>query len=95
MLTHHTLECAKSRSMVCDPVGSFAFFLGSREVLIKILIISSIFYISYMEPLFVVAKIIRSPVLENMIAYFFIQNCFKCDYDHYSAVAFGNSRITL
>jgi len=31
----------------------------------------------------------------KMIAYFFIQNCFKCDYDHYSAVAFGNAWITL
>ena len=42
-----------------------------------------------------------------MIAYFFIQNCFKCDYDHYnvlgdiititvqSTVAFGQARITL
>ena len=27
-----------------------------------------------------------------MIAYFFIQNCFKCDYHHYSTVAFGVAR---
>jgi len=54
-----------------------------------------------MESLFIVAKIIRSPC--KMIAYFFIQNCLKCAYDHYkglsdhfstvnhySTVAFGN-----
>ena len=34
-----------------------------------------------MESLFVVAKIIGSPC--KMIAYFFIQNCLKCAYDHY------------
>jgi len=33
-----------------------------------------------MEPRFVVAKIMGSP--GKMIAYFFVQNCFKCDYDH-------------
>jgi len=26
---------------------------------------------------------------------FFIQICFKCDYNHYSAVAFGSARWTL
>jgi len=57
----------------------------------KIFIITSRFFISYMEPLFVVAKIIR----QTMMAYLFIQNCFKCDYDHYSTIAFGNVRITL
>jgi len=41
-----------------------------------------------MEPLFVAGKI--SP--GKKIAYFFIQNCFKCDYDHYSTVACGNWR---
>jgi len=38
-----------------------------------------------------------------MIAYFFIQNCFRCDYDHYKVlsvimtitVQFSNARITL
>ena len=45
-----------------------------------------------MEPHFVKAKIIG--YLANMIAYFFIENCFKCDYEHYSTVAFGNARIT-
>ena len=33
--------------------------------------------------------------LAKTIAYFFIQNSFKFDYDHYSTVAFGNARITL
>jgi len=27
----------------------------------------------------------------KLIAYFFIQNCFKCDYNHYSTAAFGNT----
>jgi len=31
----------------------------------------------------------------KLIAYFFIQNRFKCDYNHYSTVAFGNTRLTL
>jgi len=31
----------------------------------------------------------------KLIAYFFIQNCFKCDNNHYGAVAFGNTRLTL
>ena len=35
-----------------------------------------------MELLFVVAKIMGH--LAKMMAYFFIQNCFKCDYDHHS-----------
>jgi len=33
---------------------------------------------------------LRHCYLAKMIAYFFIQICFKCDYDHYSTVAFGN-----
>jgi len=33
--------------------------------------------------------------LAKMIAYYFIQNCFKCDYNHYSTGAFGNTRITF
>jgi len=52
-----------------------SFFEGSRELLIKMSIINSLFYISYMEPFFVIAKIIGSP--GKMKAYFFIQNCFK------------------
>ena len=43
-----------------------------------------------MEPLFVVAKIIGSSSGKNNL--FFIQNCFNCDYDHYSTAAFGNAR---
>jgi len=31
--------------------------------------------------------------LARMIAYYFIQNCYKCRYNHYSTVAFGNTRI--
>jgi len=46
-----------------------------------------------MEPLFVVAKIIGSPGKNDSLL--FIQNCFKCDYDHHSTAAFGNARITL
>jgi len=41
---------------------SFAFFVGSRELLINVFLITSIFYISYIEPLFAVAKIIGLPV---------------------------------
>jgi len=66
-------------------VGSFAFSVGPRELLIKIFMVTSIFYISYVEPLFVVAKIIDH--VTKMIAYFFIHNCFKCDYDHYKALS--------
>jgi len=54
------------------------------------------FYIIYFvyEPLFVVAKIIGS-FGKNDALYFFIQNCFKCGYDHYSTVVFGNAGISL
>jgi len=31
----------------------------------------------------------------KLLAYFFIQNCFKCDYNRYSAVTFGSTRLTL
>jgi len=31
----------------------------------------------------------------KLISYFFIQHCFKCDYNHYSTFAFGNTRLTL
>ena len=43
-------------------------------------IINSRFYISHVEALFVVAKIMESP--GKMIAYCFIQNYFKRDHDH-------------
>jgi len=33
--------------------------------------------------------------VSKLIAYLFIQNCFKCYYNHYSIVAFGNTRLTL
>ena len=45
-----------------------------------------------MKPLFIVAEMIGSPDKNN--SHLFLQNCFQCD-DHYSAVAFGNSRIAL
>ena len=61
--------------------GSIAIFLEVARASDKNIHIST-FYISYMEPLFVVAKITASP--GKMIAYFFIKNCFKCDFDHYS-----------
>ena len=38
-----------------------------------------------MEALFVVAKVIGSP--GKTMAYFFFQNCFKCDYDHYKVLS--------
>jgi len=44
-------------------------------------------------PIFVVVYIPDYPA--KTIAYFFIQNSFKFDYDHYGTVAFGNARITL
>ena len=46
------------------PWVSFAFFLGLRDVLMKIFIITSLFFISCIEPFFVVAKIIN-PSGEN------------------------------
>ena len=70
------------------PWELFASILGSREILIKIFIVASIFYISYMEPLFVLEKIIGSLCKNDSF-------CFKYDYDHCSTVAFGNARITL
>jgi len=36
---------------------------------------------------------LRYCYLAKLIAYFFIQYCFECDYDR--SVAFGNPRITL
>ena len=69
------------------------FLWGSRELLIKIFMITSRFYVSHIEPLFNVAKIIGSPGRNDSL--FVIQNCFKCDDDRYSTVAFGNARITL
>ena len=136
------------------------FFLRSRELFINIFIITSTFYISYIEPLFVVVKIIGLPgsstvnnfvrdgpvidvvshvvlsptvasiyfltaenwykipakiwailfrgghrlfalilavllLTSKLLAYFFILNCFKSDYNHYRAVGFGNTRLTL
>jgi len=55
--------------------------------------ITSIFFISYMETLFVVAKIIGSPGENNSLL--FHSKLLKWDYDHCSIVAFGNARITL
>jgi len=46
---------------VATPWGSFSFFLGSRELMIKIIIISSEFYLSYLEPLFAATKTIGTP----------------------------------
>ena len=43
-----------------------------------------------MEPLFV-AEIVGSPGKMTL----FIQNCCKCEYKHYSTVAFDNARIAL
>jgi len=68
------------------------FFEGSREILIKIFIITSRFCILHMEALFVVAK--RIGHLPIMIDYFFIQNCFKCDYDPYKVVSV-NMTVTV
>jgi len=62
-------------------LGSFAFFLGAGELLTKIFIFTSLFYISY-GTTFVVAKIIGSPGKNDSLL--FIQNCFKRDYDHHS-----------
>jgi len=46
-----------------------------------------------MEPLLVVAEIIGSSGKNDTTFSFKI--VFKCDYDHYSIVAFGKARITL
>ena len=35
-----------------------------------------------MEPVSVVYDIIGSPDKNDSLLHFFIQNCFKCDYDH-------------
>jgi len=80
------------------PRGSFAIFLGPRNLLIKIFIIVFRFYISYMEPLFMVAKIVGSPgkndnpqptfpvkIVLSVIITITVQ----------STVTFGNARMTL
>ena len=79
-----------------SPWGRLPFFLGSRELLVKISIITSIFYMSYMEPLFGVPKIMGSPDKnDSLLAAFSFKIVFGCDYDHYSTVAFGIARMTL
>jgi len=52
----------------------------------EILIITSRFYIPYMEALFHMAKIIRSSRKNDGLL--FIQNWFAYDYDHYSTRVF-------
>jgi len=42
-------------------LGGLLPFLGSRELLINVFIVASTFNISYVEPFFVVAKIIGLP----------------------------------
>jgi len=76
---------------VATPWGSFAFFLS--ELLIKLFMITCIFYISCMEPLFVVDKPVASPGKNDSLL--FHSHCVKCDYNHCSTVAFGNAQITL
>jgi len=81
-ITHVESEIKRSivnkteKSVMCNAVvfslGSFAFFWASRELVMKVFIITFIIY-AYMKPLFVVAKIIGSTF--EMVAYFFIQNC--------------------
>jgi len=69
-----------------DPHGCcLPFFEGSQELLIKILILTFRFYISYMKALFVVAKIIGLPGKND--DYFLFQNCSECDYDCYKVVS--------
>ena len=61
--------------------------------LIKTFIISSIFYISYMQPLVVVVKILGSPGKNDSLLFhskmFYVWlwalQCFTCDYDHLCA----------
>jgi len=55
---------------VATPCVSFAFFLVSRELLMKIFILTSILYISYVETLFVVAKIIGSPGTNDILLFY-------------------------
>jgi len=68
---------------VATPWGRLPFFYGSRELMIKYSI-TFLFYISYMEPVFVASKVIGSSGINDSPLYYFIQNCFKCDYDHYN-----------
>ena len=65
-------------------MGRLPFFYGSRELMIKIL---NYFFILYFVYVFfflviVISDIIGSPAKNDSLLHFFIQNCFKCDYDH-------------
>jgi len=76
-----------------DPVG--VVYLFSRVASAsdnKINNYSSILYFLY-GTIFCRSQIIGSP--DKKIACLFIQDCFKCDYDLYSTVAFGNARMSL
>jgi len=59
----------------------------------RIFVITSVLYISFVEPLFVVAKIIGSPGKNDFLLFSF-KNCFKCDYDH-NKISSGIMTITL
>jgi len=61
---------------------SFAIFLGVARASDKN-IQNYKFYISYMEPLFVVVKIIGSPGKNDSLRLH--SKFLKCDYDHHSA----------
>jgi len=80
---------ARIPSAVFFNLGVVCPFLGVVRASDKIFIISSIFYISYTEPLFVAAKIIASPGKNDSLL--FHSKLLKCGYDHCSTVAFGNT----
>jgi len=73
--------------------GSFVFLRGvaraSDENIHKYFYISYSFY----GTTFVVAKMIGSP--DKNHTYFFIQNCFKCDYHHHHKILSVIMTITV
>jgi len=83
-------------------LGSIAIFLGVTRASDNV---HNFFYIfiSYMESLFVVGKMIGSPgkndclLLHSKLLYVWLwpMQSFECDYDLYTTVAFGNARINL
>ena len=68
------------------------YFYELRELLINILIIASTFLFLYGTTL---CRSKNNGITWQSGRPLFVQDCYKCDYDCNSAVAFGNARIPL
>jgi len=74
------------------PLFFLPFFWGLRVLLINYMH-NSLLYFVYGTTFCLNQK--NNLTWKKMIPCVFIQNCFKCDYDHCSTVAFGNAQVTL